>query len=570
MNSPAAANTRLNLFRHAALILLLATIIGGAQTSNIQIAEAQEQTSDDVVPPPRQQPYAPDADLMIFSEDFEAYGDSSRWSQDHPFTVQQDLVKSGGYAARLTGTGGLPMFGQRRLRDDFTTLYVRMDFQVVSIGPQPVTLLHLRPARTQSVIAFKIDPSGHISYTTGATGIESRSQSTVSFGEWHQLQVFIDTTEDKKNVRIWLDEVELTTMRQDVWFGDGKVSLIEIGDNTTGVTSDIVVDNVMVDDSFIPADRTADPVSGVLRVRTIPARQGITFELDGKTFRTDTRGVARIEVDRWSTDLRRRIVVHDADYGTSKLTFTGWREWLSPHSRDVYAAFALWEPVLISFTDMHGQPLDNSLVDSLVIKSSTGVIYTLDGEDLDEPVLLTSRVITTPSGVNVKPITYIVDQVLIDGANVVNRAQQRTTFEADTTWTISVLMYQVRFEAVDALFGHAIGDEVAIEAPDGSVRRLPINEDGSVYIPRLPRGDYIVSVVGGGYSPPRPIRISRDQVVQLEVISHLDAALAIGTASCVAIGLVIAGRPFLVTHPARFVMSRGRALSNLRERRAGS
>jgi hypothetical protein len=551
------------------ILLLLGALIGSSLVSQTGLTTAQEPDEEEHVPPPSQQSQASNPERMIFSEDFEAYGDSSRWSEDHPFTVQQELVTSGSFAARLTSTGGLPMFGQRRLRDNFNRVFVRLDFHVVSIGPQPVTLLHLRPARTQSVIAFKIEPSGHISYVSGATGITSQSQVTVTPGEWHQVQIFIDTMQQEDNVRIWLDDLELTTMRQDVWLGEGAVSLVEIGDNTTGVTSDIAVDNVMVDDEFIDANRAPDPVSGILRVQTIPARQGIQFELDGKIFKTDSTGIARIRVDEWSTDLRRRIIVHDADYGTSRLSFTGWRDWLSPHSRDVFAAFALWEPIEISFTDMNGQSVDSATIDSLVIKSSTGEIYTLDGEDLGDPVMLISRVITTPSGVSVKPITYIVDQVLIDGANVVNRAQQRTTFETDTTWTISVLTYQVRFEAIDALFGSPIGQEIAVQAPDGSVQRLALDDEGAVYIPRIPRGDYTVSVIGGGYSPPRPIRISRDQVIQMEVISHVDAALAIGAASFVAFGLVIAGRPFLVTAPVRFIMSRRPVASHFLGRRAG-
>lgn len=494
------------------------------------------------------------ADPLIFSDDFEAYGDSTRWNRGHPFTVQREVVANGSYAARLTNSGGLPMYGQKSLDQGYERLYIRLRFQVIEIDPRPVTLVQLRAGQSQSLVSIQIQPSGQISYTTAATGITSHSAIAAMPGEWHDLQILVDTSVPEDNLRVWLGNIELTTMQQTAWLGDGTMRIIELGDNSAGQQSDIAVDDVIVDDAFIPPDREADPVSGTLRVRAIPAWSGIDFELDGEIYTTDAEGVARIQVKRWSPDLRSRIVVHDATgNNTSKVSFTGWREWLSPHSRDVFATFELWEPISFNFVDMQGAPVDTTMIDSLIIKSSIGEIYTLHADDLDEPVLLISSVVTTPTGLHNKPITYFVDQVIIDGANVVNRAQQRMTFESTRNWEISLLFYAVKFQAVDAFFGTPLGDEVVVQAADGSEQRLTIDDNGEVVIPRLPRGEYAVSVVGGGYSPPRPIRISRDQAVQLEVISQLDVLLLAGTASAVVVGLMIAGRPFIVTKPLSLI-----------------
>ena len=168
--------------------------------------------------------------------------------------------------------------------------------------------------------------------------------------------------------------------------------------------------------------------------------------------------------------------------------------------------------------------------------------------------MIISSVATSPVGLHPKPITYYVDQILIDGANVVNRSQQRTTFDASHEWKISLLFFGVRFQSLDALFGTPLGEEVVVRAPDGTEHRLPLDKNGIATIPRLPRGDYDVSVVGGGYSPPRPIRISRDQVVQLEVISQRDAMVFGGVVFIVVASLVLAGRPFIVTTPFRFLV----------------
>jgi hypothetical protein len=75
-------------------------------------------------------------------------------------------------------------------------------------------------------------------------------------------------------------------------------------------------------------------------------------------------------------------------------------------------------------------------------------------------------------------------------------------------------------------------------------------------IPRLSRGEYSVIVVGAGYSPPRPIYVSRDQAIEMKVISPVDAASLLMAIGAVVIGLLIAGRPWLVTSPVR-ALARG-------------
>ena len=169
--------------------------------------------------------------------------------------------------------------------------------------------------------------------------------------------------------------------------------------------------------------------------------------------------------------------------------------------------------------------------------------------------LLAASTVNTPTGLNLRFVTYYVDQVIINGANVVHSRQQSTTFEASRTWTIKLLFFGVKFRAVDALFGSGLGTDVLLTSADGTETQLKLDENGEVIIPRLPRGEYTVSVLNAGYSPPRPIMISRSQVIDLEVISKLDLLLVMGAAGTAVIGLILIGRPFLVTHPARLVRS---------------
>jgi hypothetical protein len=90
-----------------------------------------------------------------------------------------------------------------------------------------------------------------------------------------------------------------------------------------------------------------------------------------------------------------------------------------------------------------------------------------------------------------------------------------------------------------------------LRSSDGTEQRVALDADGNVTIDRLPRGEYTVSVMNGGYSPPRPIHVSRDQDVQLKVVSMIDVASLMLTVGAVVLGLILIGRPFLVTRPIR-------------------
>jgi hypothetical protein len=489
----------------------------------------------------------------IFSDDFEAYGDSSLWSTSLPFPVQRTAYVSGTHAAQITNLGGSPVYGRKVFESGYDRLFVLLRFNVLSLGSRPVALFSLRTTSGDPVISIRIDVLGTISYTTGATGISAASSTNAAPETWHELQLSVDSSVDQNNIRIWLDQVELTTMRRSAWLGGAAMRMLELGDNSAGTQSDIAYDDVIVDDAFVPSERAADPVSGTLTVNTFPAWENIAFELDGRTFYSDASGRATIEVERWSTDLRGRIKVAPSQRGDgAQATFSGWRYWFGPHSRSVYASFRISELVTFAFVDANGAPVDPTSIDSVTIKSNSGVIQTLVGDELRSPVLVnTSSVVPQPTGIDSHTMQYVVDEVMIDGSNVVHRAQQRSDFDASHVWTISLLFYGVTFSARDAFFSSPLGKEVVLRAADGTEYRYTLDSNGEVVIPRLPRGEYTVAVTGGGYAPPRPFLVSRDQVITLEVISRLDMLLLGGTIAVVVAGLLLIGRPFLVTRSVR-------------------
>ena len=101
---------------------------------------------------------------LIFSDDFEAYGDSSRWNRNLPFPVQSVEVSSGNFAARFAANGGAPVYGRERFEHGHSTLYVRLDFLVLEYDATPVTLLQLRAGDMSSIVTFQITRDGALTY----------------------------------------------------------------------------------------------------------------------------------------------------------------------------------------------------------------------------------------------------------------------------------------------------------------------------------------------------------------------------------------------------------------------
>jgi hypothetical protein len=269
--------------------------------------------------------------------------------------------------------------------------------------------------------------------------------------------------------------------------------------------------------------------------------------------------------------LRQRIQVPStqlgAEYKGAVATFWAWNSWISGLDHDVNAFFDLSYPIQLSFVDQDNDPIDLSRIDSVTLQSSVGTLYSFTADQLKSPQLLpASRVVPSPRGRRSENFLYSVVEVNVRGSNVVNRAQQRFQVTSAPSRSISLLLFSVTITAQDALFGKATGDTIRIEYPDGGTEHIALDGDHSVVLPLLPRGDYKVSVVGAGYSPPRPVTLSRDQVVELEVVTLLDVSVLGGAVVAFLLGLLIAGRPGIVTFPFR-LYHRRRPARMIREAR---
>ena len=193
-------------------------------------------------------------------------------------------------------------------------------------------------------------------------------------------------------------------------------------------------------------------------------------------------------------------------------------------------------------------------VESYTLKSRHGTVVTVRHDD---PVMLkASRVVRYGGGLVSKPIEWSLESVMVDGTNVVTRAQRRfDPSKVHGRMLIDLLFFRAHFKSKDALFGTPVGAAVLLTNPKGETTRYPL-KDGELTLPALPRGDYTVAVDTTGMAPPRPVALSRNQEVEMQVITRIDLALVLGILGAIAIGLLVDRRPELRRLPSRLVRRR--------------
>jgi hypothetical protein len=507
----------------------------------------------------------------LFSDGFESTGDMSLWSGESSLVVEEAVGYLDSFAAQAT-SAGLPASAETRLKRPGVDVHYRIRFKLIDLGDNELTLMRLRTVGGESLVSVGLTAARLPSIRLDATGTIFTGTTQVEPGVWHELQVGALVNRNGSRVTVWLDGEVLPELNQQVYLGSDPIGRIDLGDNTSGRTFEVLFDDVIVDTEWIEPSRQPDPLTGTLVVRTTPRLPGIAFELDGETFLTSEAGVARIEVRRWTADLRQRIQVPNSDLGSASAgavaTFWGWDSWIGARDHDVNAFFDMSYPVTIEFVDHRTEmAVDPTLVEvsSITVESSVGKSFTFTTDDLDKPQLLPgSRVVPSREGRLSEPFQYRVQEVWVRGGQVVNKGQQSFDIDIENPnhWKVELLLFDVTISAQDALFGIATGDEIELTYPDGRPERIALGSDQSETLKALPRGEYEVSVIGAGYSPARPLTLTRDdQEVELEVVTLLDISVVIGLVATTGLGLLFAGRPGILLFPIRLVRT-------LRTRRA--
>ncbi len=289
----------------------------------------------------------------------------------------------------------------------------------------------------------------------------------------------------------------------------------------------------------------------VLEIKTVPALVGVTFSFNGQMLRSGEDGVARIEIP---TPGIYPLEVLPVERNDLRAEFSRWgdeiftttREVVIPEMKTLEVGFDVSYQASFSFVDLAGLPVDPKRITSITLKSSLGETRTLTSPGPEW--FKAGRVVRRQNGLEEVPVQWSVESVIIGGTNVVNQFQQRFFLQPNDLRQIELLLYTARFTARDALFGFSIGEGIKLQYPDGSVEVIPFGPDRQAFVTSLPRGEYLVSVAGApGLSPASPIALSKNQEAELLVISYLDMAVAGVLVALLATGLLLVGRPHLLT-----------------------
>lgn len=287
----------------------------------------------------------------------------------------------------------------------------------------------------------------------------------------------------------------------------------------------------------------------VLTIRTVPPLAGAPFALDGTIFVSDDNGVAAISAGAGRHVLEALPVEERTDL---RAEFDRWGDDFFDSRRpieirgdtQIEVGYDVSYRVAFRFEGLEGEKVSSKRVTSVILRNSLGGLE--EYKDPGPHWLQAGRIIRRSTGLESKEVQWSVEEAFVDGSNVVNRTEQRFILEEQARWTIRLLLYSVRFTSKDALLGSPVGSHVVIEYPDGGVRRVPLDENGTVEVTSLARGHYEAHVDASGISPATPISVSRaHQEAELKVISYVDLGLFAFVMIGLAVGLAFIGRPRL-------------------------
>jgi hypothetical protein len=301
-----------------------------------------------------------------------------------------------------------------------------------------------------------------------------------------------------------------------------------------------------------------------IAIYTVPAVPGVVFRLGDQTYTTDQNGVANVEVGLSGVyDLEVLPIDQERLPSNIRLAFARWNDNVFTERRQVYfprarrleVGFTVSYQVNQEYFDTTGQPVNPERVSSITVRG-VGTTHSFDGAG---PIWLPANRLTRRIGERLESeeILYYFREVAIDGANVINKGEQRFRIRPDDVWPVQVLLYSAHFSARDAMFGFPIGRGIELTYPDGRKEEFYFDSaNKEIILPSLARGSYSARIIGiGGSAPPTPIHLSRDQSIELLMLSYLDMAVIIGVPLSIALTFFFIGRPRwlqVLRHPSKY------------------
>jgi len=278
----------------------------------------------------------------------------------------------------------------------------------------------------------------------------------------------------------------------------------------------------------------AAPPAGAQTIQTVPEVPGMRFSVDGQRFAADQRGRAYPPPAAAGSRPAPRAIDTEVAPGVMARFDRWYRDRRT-------AAINLYYRVTPRFFDLSGEPVDPRAVTRVVLHGSHGQRQAFMA---GRPRWLQgNRVPPESRGARSSALFYVAQRVVVAGSSVVHRAQQRFFPSHGRTMVLRLLFFSARFRVRDALLGFPIGSAVRVRYPSGDELIQALGPHAELTLRSLPRGDYQVKARAAGISSARPVALSRDQEVDLRVVSWLDVAVVLAVLVSIALALLFVRRP---------------------------
>jgi hypothetical protein len=184
----------------------------------------------------------------LFADDFES-GTLSAWV-NHGLVVQQLEVGAGDWAARSTTTGqarwAAHTFAQTQSEVVFET-----QVKVISQGAtSQVNLMRLNNSGGGARVRLYTLANGALAIRKGSS-TPVVSSTILTPGVWHTLTLRLLVGSSGQS-EVWLDGVRIDQLSLTRNWGTAPIAGVAIGESSSGRTSDVAYDDVVVDDQLIP------------------------------------------------------------------------------------------------------------------------------------------------------------------------------------------------------------------------------------------------------------------------------------------------------------------------------
>ena len=198
------------------------------------------------------------APTPIFSDGLES-GSLNSWTGPIGLIAQTGSVHAGVYAAEGNTTRG-QTHAYKILASSYTSVYYRVYFNIKSQS-SAFTLFGVQNSSVSSIARLYVTGTGQLLLTNDIAGL-SWFGPLISRGSWHVGELHVAINGTSSTTEVWLDGTYLGALNQTTNLGTAAVNEIRMGELNSGLTYDVVFDDVVASTARIGLGPTA--ISGTV------------------------------------------------------------------------------------------------------------------------------------------------------------------------------------------------------------------------------------------------------------------------------------------------------------------